>query len=394
MAAPAPMQEPPDFSLVLGGPLYQMLRRTHLAGPALELLRRRVVIAMLVTWVPLAVLSLITAHSSNGTRLDFFRDIETHVRFLISLPVLILAEIVVHKRIRSTVKAFIERRIVTAEELPKFYAAIESSMRIRNSVVAEVALLVFSFTVGIWIWRSQVALDVTSWYASMAGGQFHLTPAGYWLAFVSIPLFQFILLRWYMRILIWFLFLMRVSFLNLHLLPAHPDRAAGIGFLGRSTYAFGPLLFAQGALLSSQIASRIFFNGQSLLSFKVNIVAFVAFFVVAVLVPLLVFTPQLARAKREGLREYGTFSSSYVMDFDDKWLRNKAAGEPVLGTGDIQSLADLGNSYAVVREMRAVPFVMDDVVRLLVATAAPLAPLLLTIMPLEQLVTQALKILF
>jgi len=178
MAAPLSMQEPPDFSLVLGGPLYQMLRRARLAGPALELLRRRVVIAMLVTWAPLAVLSLLSAHSSSGTGLDFFLDIENHLRFLISLPVLVLAEIVVHKRIRPAVKAFVERRIVTMEELPKFYAAIDSAMRMRNSVVAEVTLLVFAFTFGIWIWRSQVALDVTSWYASMQGGQFHLTPAG------------------------------------------------------------------------------------------------------------------------------------------------------------------------------------------------------------------------
>lgn len=394
MATPAVIQEPPDFSLVLGGPLYQMLRRAHLTGPALELIRRRVVIAVLLCWVPLAVLSLIDAYLSNGAKLDFFRDIETQVRFLISLPVLIGAEIVVHQRIRPAVKAFIERRIVTTEDLPKFYAAIESAMGLRNSVLAEIALLLFAFTAGIWVWRYQVALDVTSWYASVRGGQSHLTMPGYWLAFVSVPLFQFILLRWYMRILIWFLFLLRVSFLNLHLLAAHPDRAGGLGFLGKSTFAFGPILFAQGSLLASQIASRIFFNGQSLLSFKVNIASFVVFFVAAVLVPLLVFAPQLARAKREGLAKYGALASSYVLDFDDKWLYSKANGEQLLGTGDIQSLADLDNSFSIIREMRAVPFVMDDVIRLLIATAAPLAPLLLTIMPLEQLVTQALKILF
>jgi hypothetical protein len=82
------------------------------------------------------------------------------------------------------------------------------------------------------------------------------------------------------------------------------------------------------------------------------------------------------------------------MDFDQKWLRSKVNDEKLLGTGDIQSLADLGNSFAVVREMRTVPFVTDDVIRLLVATVAPLVPLLLTIMPLDQLVTQAIKIIF
>jgi len=394
MAAPAPLQEPPDFSLVLGGPLYQMLRRTRLTGPTLELLRRRIVISVLLCWVPLAVLSLAQAHFLGGAQLSFFRDIETHVRLLVSLPVLILAEMIVHQRIRPVVKSFVERRVVTAEELPKFYAAIDSAMRIRNSVVVEISLLVFVFTVGTWIWRHQGALEVASWYASPQGGQMHLTLAGYWFAFVSVPVFQFILLRWYMRILIWFWFLLRVSRLKLHLLPAHPDRAGGLGFLGKSSFAFAPLLFAQGALLAGQIASRIFYNGQSLLAFKMTIAGFVVFFVVAVLAPLFLFTPQLARAKREGLEEYGAFASTYVMDFDQKWLRSKVNDEQLLGTGDIQSLADLGNSFAVVREMRAIPFATDDVVRLLIATVAPIVPLLLTIMPLEQLLTQVVKIIF
>jgi hypothetical protein len=115
--------------------------------------------------------------------------------------------------------------------------------------------------------------------------------------------------------------------------------------------------------------------------------------VAAVLAPLL-FMPKLARAKREGLAEYGTLASAYLKEFNQKWLRRKVRADELLGTGDIQSLADLGNSFAVVREMRPVPFATDDVVRLLVATVVPLVPLLLTIMPLDQLVTQAIKIVF
>jgi hypothetical protein len=394
MAASAPLQEPPDFSLVLGGPLYQMLRRAHLTGPTLALLRRQVVLSVLVCWVPLVVLSLAQDHFLGGAKLSFFRDIETHVRFLVSLPVLILAEMLVHERIWPVVKKLVERRIVIPEELPKFYAAINSAMRMRSSVIVEVVLLVFVYTVGIWTWRHNNALGVASWYASPQGGQMHFSMAGRWFEFVSVPVFQFILLRWYIRILIWFCFLFRVSRLNLHLLPAHPDRVGGLGFLGRSTIAFAPLLFAQGALLSAQIASRIFYNGQSLLAFKLTILGFVIFLVVAVLAPLFSFTPQLARARREGFEEYGALASSYVTDFDQKWLRRGINDEQLLGTGDIQSLADLGNSFAVVREMRTVPFVTDDVVQLLIITIVPFVPLLLTIMPLDQLVTQAIKIVF
>lgn len=106
------------------------------------------------------------------------------------------------------------------------------------------------------------------------------------------------------------------------------------------------------------------------------------------------FTPQLAKAKREGFAEYGALASSYVTDFDHKWLRRGVNDEQLLGTVDIQSLADLGNSFTAVREMRTVPFVRDDVVRLLVITIVPSVPLLLTIMPLDELVPQAIKIVF
>jgi hypothetical protein len=394
MAVRTPLQEPLDFSLVSGGSLYQMLRRVHLAGPAPELLRRQVILSVLVCWVPLAVLSLAQAHFLGGAKLSFFRDLETHVRFLVSLPVLILAETIVHRRIRPLVEKFVERQVIPTEELPKFNRAIHSAMLVRNSVVLESALVVLVYTVGMWVWRHESAVDVESWFASSRDGQMRLTMAGRWFAFVSVPVFQFILLRWYMRILNWSWFLLRVSHIKLQLLAAHPDRAGGLGFLSRSSLAFAPLFFAQSALLSGQIASRIFYKGQSLLAFKMTILGFVVLLILIPIAPLFLFTLQLLRAKREGLAKYGTLASTYVRDFDQKWLRSQDNDEQLLGTGDIQSLADLGNSFAVVREMRALPLATDDFIQLVVVTVAPLIPLLLTIMPLDELLTQAFKIVF
>jgi hypothetical protein len=117
MAIPTPLQEPPDLPLVLGRAALSMLWQAHLTGPALELLRRRIVISVLLCWVPLAVLSLTQAHFLGGAKLSFFRDIETHAGLLVSLPVLILAEMIVHQRIRPVVKSFVERGVVPPEEL-------------------------------------------------------------------------------------------------------------------------------------------------------------------------------------------------------------------------------------------------------------------------------------
>ena len=114
-----------------------------------------------------------------------------------------------------------------------------------------------------------------------------------------------------------------------------------------------------------------------------------------VLGPLLVFAPQLAQAKRTGLREYGTLAERYVREFDAKWLRGGApADEPFVGSSDIQSLADLGNSFEVVRTMRIAPVTKETVLQLVVATIAPIVPLALTMMPLEELLKTLLGVVF
>jgi hypothetical protein len=246
---------------------------------------------------------------------------------------------------------------------------------------AEVFLV---YTVGLWA-HSRAVLDVSTWYA-LPGGRWQLTPAGYWCVFVSLPLFPFILLRWYVGLFIWFRFLWQVSRIDLNLIPTQPDHCAGLAFLGKSAYAFGPILFAQGAIVAGVLATRIFYHGENLLSFKLQIGGFIAFFVLAILGPLLMFTPRMARAKRKGLADYGVLAQRYVESFEQKWVRNFAPSAELLGAADIESLADLGNSYAIVQEMRPIPFGLQDISRLAAAAAAPFLPLLLTVFSPEELI--------
>ena len=221
-----------------------------------------------------------------------------------------------------------------------------------------------------------------------------LSAAGWWFVYVSLPLAQFILFRWYFRLFVWMRFLWQVSRCELSLVPTHPDRAGGLGFLSGTVVAFAPVLMAHGMLLAGLIADRIFFHAAKLPDFKVQLAVVVAFLLVIVLGPLLLFMPHLALARRVGLREYGTLAQRYVREFDDKWLRGGAPpDEPLVGSADVQSLADLGNSFELVRSMRAVPFTRDVVIQLAVITLLPVVPLLLTMVSLEELVKQLLKIL-
>ena len=386
-----------DFSLVLGGPLFQLLRRTHLADDALALSRRRILVLALIAWLPLLLLSAVAGKLlGGGVAVPFLKDVEVHVKFLVVLPLLVHAELVVHQRMRAMGRTFLERKLVPDAARDRFDAAIASAMRLRNSVPAEVLLIAFVYAVGITIvWRQYTSLDAATWYALPAPGGSRLTAAGAWYGYVSLPLMQFLLCRWYFRIVVWARLMWQVARIDLALVPTHPDRVGGLGFLSNTVYAFVPLLLAHGALLSGQMANRILYDGAALTDFRLEILLLVIFAVFLVVGPLLPLTRQLAALKREGLRDYGTLAQRYTREFDSKWVRGGATGnEPLLGTGDIQSLADLGNSFEVVRGIRIVPVSKQAIVQLGVATLAPVAPLVLTMMPLEELLKRLLGIVF
>jgi hypothetical protein len=374
----------------LGGPLYQLLRRMHLSGDALELIRQRLLVTLSVLWLPLLALSILEGQAWSGTSaVPFLSDIEANVRLLVAVPLLIVAESIVHQRMRFVVRQFLDRNLIPEGALSRFDAAIASALRLRNSVRAEVLLIALVYLVGVSIvWRNFVALSTAAtWYAVPTPRGMTLSLTGKWYAFVSLPVFQFLLMRWYYRVLIWARFLWQVSRIELSLIPTHPDRVGGLGFLANVSFAFIPLALAHGALLAGMIANRIFYLQAMLPDFKLEIVVVLLFLLALVLGPLLVFATQLASAKRTGLLEYGTLAERYVREFDDKWLRGGvgAVRGTLMGSADIQSLADLANSFEVVRMMRLAPITRDALLVVAFATLAPVLPLALTMMSLEDL---------
>lgn len=92
--------------------------------------------------------------------------------------------------------------------------------------------------------------------------------------------------------------------------------------------------------------------------------------------------------------DYGLFAQRHVESFDQKWVRGSFPRAELLGTGDIQSVGDLGNSHDIVREMRVDLFGLQDVTRLALATAAPLSPLLLTVFSVEELISRVIIVVF
>lgn len=382
-----------DFPLMLGGPLYQLYLRTFLVKPPLNLPKRRIVVVLLISWVPLLLLALIGGVAYRGVEVPFLFDFDTHARLLIALGLFIGAERVAHQHLQIVVNQFIDRDIITPDIRARFNHIITSALKLRNSYVAELLLLVLVYTVGHFSWIRYSSLGGSTWYSAGINGHSDLTMAGYWYVYVSIPIFQFILCRWYYRMFIWYRFLWQVSRLPLRLNCLHPDRAGGLGFLNMSVSVFQVGLLAHTVVLAGLIINGMWYAGKTLLQFKLPLVSLLLFLLFLVLIPLAFFIIPLADAKRKGLVDYGILADKYVNNFSSKWMGKKPhKDETLLGNADIQTLSDLSSSFNIANEMRLVPFNRNTVIWLVLMIVSPILPLLLTIMPISKMINDVINI--
>jgi len=390
-------RDPLALSFVHGSLFFRLMNRWGPGWAARAPIRSLVAALALLAWLPLLLLSALQGEAlGSSVAVPFLLDVEAHIRFLVVLPLLMLAAVDADRRLNPLLQQFTDRCLVPEASMGRFDAAVASAIRLRNSALAEVLLIAIVYGVGVMVvWRHYLALDVATWYAAPAAQGSTLTMAGVWYGYVSLPIVQFLLLRWYLRLILWARLLWQVSRIELNLVPTHPDRAGGLGFLANSGYAFTLIAAAHGALVAGQIASRIFFAGARLPQFADQIGVAVVFVLCLVFAPLLFFSSQLAESKRSGLRQYGALAGRYVREFDAKWLRGGAPpDEALVGSADIQSLADLGNSYEVVRTMRFAPISKQALLALVVATLIPIAPLLLTMIPIEELLLKLFSVVF
>jgi hypothetical protein len=383
----------PELSLMEGGPGDALMKRLRLIRPELGAASgRTALILAALTWLPLLVFSLLEGLALGGARIPFLYDIAAHARFLVAVPVLVLAEIPIGRRLRGIARQFLEAGLVRLEERKRFASAVVDTVRFHDSHLSAIILLALAY-VTTYVALSKTSLQSRStWFKPSSTAD--LSPVGYYYAFVSMPIFQFLMYRWAFRMVVWTRFLWQVSNLNLLLTPTHPDSAGGLGFIGKGTIPFGVLLFALSSVVSGAIASRILFGGATLEQFELIYATLIVLLLIVFTGPLMVFAPKLFRLKQDGLLRYGMLASRYTQLFDSKWVDGiDTSEEPLLGTADIQSLADLGNSYELIRKMRAVPIQLSDFIAMALPGVIPALPLAATVMPLSEILKNILKLL-
>jgi len=364
------------FHLMRGGPIFRLMVKLRLEGLESAYVVRRSLALVAVTWVPILLLSALEGLAWPGrVRIPFLIDFPAHVLFLVSLPLLIIAEIVVEPGITRALSLFTDRGLIREEDRQAFESLVlwargRCESRWSELVISLLALFPLVFLRGEH-WNQNI-LD--SWV--LAPGGTGLSLAGVWSVFVAGFFCRVLLYRWVWRLFIWTRLLRRIARLDLNTVATHPDRAGGLGFLAEVEMRFSILAFAIGSVVSANVAGNILFQHTTLASEKVIIIAYIAGATIVIILPLLALAGVMHRTWRRGLHDYGGLASDYVHRFDRKWIqRNNPEHEELLGTSDIQSLADLSNSFQIVHEIKLLPINRRCIIALLVSAALPMLPL-------------------
>ena len=378
-----------------GGPPLRLEKSLGLIKPNQRRSVQRALFAVLIVWAPLFVLSAVESLVLKENKLgSLIGDLTVLSRYLIVVPLFILAEDSTIFRLGQIARHFIDAGIITAADRARFDGIVAQARRLLNSVLVEVLVVALAYLGVIILMRVFPDQDIPFWHKAGDGGRGY-SWAGWWHTLVSVPVALVLLLGWLWRIFLWGVFLCRVSRLDLQLVATHPDLVGGLQFVGLSLRAFLLVSFTISTIAAGGVANRVLYMGTSFFSFKYVIVAVVILSLVLFVGPVLVFGGKLIEARRRGILDYGGLGRALGRELEKRWLdeRNRV-DEAALDVQHFSSTADLYQVVSNVYQMKAFPIDIQDLIALIVVTLLPFLPALLFEMPLNEILSDLVKVMF
>lgn len=372
------------FSLVRGGLLYRLERRLGLLHDDQLGIKRRILLYICLTWLPIVVLEWVSDSSY-----PLYLDIGMHVRFLFSAPVLIFAETFIDRRIGLAISEFAKRGILEDRELSAAVSKMKRRIEGRAATIAELIFLIIILIAAIF--APQYSGPFSNWKEVSSESQ--LSAAMAWYLWAALPLLQFLQFRWLWRFISWAGFLWGAARARLNLFATHPDLMGGLGFITLAQEGFALILIAISANSATMVAFRVSTLEKSIERFYRPIVALVGMEAFVILAPLAFFVPQLIFLKLYGIANYGRLATGYMQKFEEKWVVKNSKDEDLLGTSDIQSFADIGNGFDRVRKMRIFPAERSFAGKIILAGLLPFLPLSFLTVPVNQIIQTAVRLL-
>ena len=350
----------------------------------------RILLLVGIAWLPLAILTLIdgTFYTTDVT-MPFVRDVVPYARAFIAIPLLIMADNVIEPMMSKTVGYLRSSGVVPESEHEHLHDATERVAQLINNKWMQIMLALLAIIVS-WLLQADYVdmwteRDVTSWALHLEDGQVDETLAGMWFLLITSPIVSFLLYRWVWRFIVWSIFLYWVSKLELELYASHTDSAGGLGIIGYGQSLFGLIFMIMAALISSELASNVLYEGENLVDTKLVILVFIGVSIFVIAAPLFLFTTKLVSLKRKSLADYGELQQQISRDFHKHWIDDKA--KDLVDSMHPSAMADYSAVYEVVSGMRVVPMHSRAVIVLGLVLLVPFLPLALT----EQSIWDVLK---
>jgi hypothetical protein len=261
---------------------------------------------------------------------------------------------------------------------------VASVEKLRDAPIVGFALTLIAYALSAAALLPFPVSELPMWHRS-ATDPGALSAAGWWAALVSLPLLLILILGWLWRLVLWTRFLVLLSRLDMNLLPVHPDKAAGIGFLGYSVRALALVGAALGAIVAGAVANKVLHEGAALQQFGIPVGAFVVLTTLLFTAPLLAFSAKLIEVRRRGERDYGDLALKLGRQFELEWFaRRTGSPSDILERGDFSAATDLYQVVDRVRDLRFVPVDLASVAALAAATLLPFVPVLLLALPFDK----------
>jgi hypothetical protein len=378
----------PEVSLIRGGPFYRAQLKSRLIFPHQWNLGRRIIFAVAIGWVPLV---LLTALFAPGAVVALLTDYKVASRMLIAVPILLLGQILMESKFRMIVSQ-VREDLVALADMPLFDAILATLTRLRDSLLPELVIAALVCLHIAWSVSGKIGLAGAWAVQDVLGAGARLSPAGWYYILVSQVIYQFLVGLCLWKWLLWTFFVFRLSRMKLQLMVSHPDKHAGMGFLGMSTVAFGPVTFAVAAAVGATWRYQILYAGARLMSFKFPAIVLLVLVLLIAVGPLLFFVPKLAPLRRRGILQYGSLAHLHSSEFHDKWILHRRGHElEFLAAPEISSLTDLAASFQNIEAMKAVPLDKGSLVAPALAVVIPLLPALLAQIPLKVILKSLLE---
>jgi hypothetical protein len=376
--APNDVEVDRKISLVRGGPFYRAQEAIRLLDANRWNLGRRITLAIIVCWVPLVLITLLlNRHATKGLLSDY----PVNVRMLIAIPILLGGQILMENVFRKIVRHIGEAGLLTPSDTGRLDRTLVTLIRLRDSAIPEAIIVLIIVIHVMSMVHGQLAIALP-WSVIESGASTHITAAGWYYCIVSQLFYQFLLFVSLWKWALWTIFLFRLSRLDLQIVPTHPDKHGGLGFLGMSPTALVPTTFVAAAAIGANWREQILRHGSHLISFKFPAIILLAIMLIVAFGPLLFFVPLLGKLRRQGILQYGILGQIHSTEFHKKWIEHREGHEEeLLAAPEISSLIDFSGSFENVEGLQPFPLDKGAFVGLILSIALPMLPAVLAEIP-------------